>query len=355
MKILIVSPGFSGGGAEDIAINTANYFYNNGYEVTFVSFHSYGPAKKRLNVKIDLKIIKATNYFSFSLNNDLRSIKYIHTFSFIRHTNIATFLARLLSSIKTEKLHLVEVNTFDQQLELNFFSRLLQNSLLMFAYNYATDVIAVSTKVKLDIENKFLIKNKIRVIGNPCNTKKNLDDNLTVLKNIKKPKVVANKFVAAGRLHYQKGFDELLLSFHKFLDNYNNDATLTIFGEGEQREELEDYIRSYNLENKIYLPGYVDNLNERLREFDVFLMSSRYEGFGNVIVMALAEGLPCIAKKNIGGPDDILNSKTGLFYSSDEELMYSLKNIIPKDYKIEDLLGQAMEYSIENICAEYLK
>ena len=68
------------------------------------------------------------------------------------------------------------------------------------------------------------------------------------------------------------------------------------------------------MENNIRLLGFVDDLAQQLNYFDVFLMTSKYEGFGNVFVLAMAAGLPIIARRDTGGPDDLVDSNTGCLF-----------------------------------------
>lgn len=351
MKILIVSPGFSGGGAEDIAINSANYYQKCGHEVTFCSFQSDGPARNRLKSDVHLMIIEAKSYFSLARQKRLSHETFDHTFSFIRHTNIASFVARCVRAIKTKKLHLIEVNTFDQQRDLYFLSRLWQNILLLFAYNFSDDVIAVSERVKGQIIEKYRCR-KVRVIGNPCISKKHFQNFSRIVPKIKagKPK----KFVAAGRLHSQKGFVNLLKVFKKHVAS-NPGSTLTIYGEGKLRDQLEEFILSNRLECSIFLPGYTNNLTNLLVDYDAFILSSEYEGFGNVIILAFLAGLPCVAKKNTGGPDDLINPTNGILYGSNQELLCALEKLDLSDYPREKLWKIAQQYTIENICSNYIK
>ena len=133
---------------------------------------------KRLNQNIELVYFKASNYFSFLISFDFTKEKFDHVFSFIRHTNIAVYIAYKFNKLKVNKIHLVEENTFDQQKELSLFSRILQNFLLKLIYNDVDDLIAVSKKIKNEIIDKYNVKKKIRVIGNPC-----IDHNLNCIRS----------------------------------------------------------------------------------------------------------------------------------------------------------------------------
>lgn len=95
--------------------------------------------------------------------------------------------------------------------------------------------------------------------------------------------------LAAGRLTEQKGFDTLINAFRLVVDTYP-EAKLTICGEGEDRPALEAQIKSLHLEKNIHLQGYVADITPDLRENSLFVLSSRREGYGAVLLEALDAG-----------------------------------------------------------------
>lgn len=110
---------------------------------------------------------------------------------------------------------------------------------------------------------------------------------------LEKSSLQHKKFLAVGRLVYQKGFDYLLEAMQIF-SKFNSSWTLDIYGEGEESAFLQELISKYNLKDRVKIyPREKDMLSVYL-EHDVYLMSSRYEGFGLVTLEAMECGLPVI-------------------------------------------------------------
>lgn len=351
MNICLITPGFGGGGAEVIAVNAANYYFRKGHSVLLVSFGDDGPIRQQLSEQIELFVITPRNYLSLYHALKHRSEAFDHTISFIRHTNISAYLARLFRRLTTHKMHLLEVNTFDQQQSLGLLSRVVQNFLLKMAYNNVEDVIAVSNLVKKQIIERYGVKGA-RVLGNPCLEGHEFTHSSI---HVKKHNPDAIRFVSAGRLHIQKDFETMIRAFSKYITNYKRPKdTLSIYGEGPERKKIERQIKQLGMESNIQLFGFVDDLAQQLNYFDAFLMTSKYEGFGNVFVLAMAAGLPIIARRNTGGPDDLVNPLTGYLFEDENSLVKILGDFRCDNFSPAIIKENAAFYTIENICEQYL-
>lgn len=110
---------------------------------------------------------------------------------------------------------------------------------------------------------------------------------------------------AAGRLTRQKGFDLLIEAFSRICRD-KADWSLAILGEGDDRGHLQELASRLSLQDRVFLPGRIGTIEPVLRRSDIFVLSSRYEGFPNVLLEAMAVGLPVISTDCPYGPADIV-------------------------------------------------
>ncbi|WGH79641.1 glycosyltransferase family 4 protein [Jannaschia ovalis] len=120
------------------------------------------------------------------------------------------------------------------------------------------------------------------------------------------------RVVAVGRLDGQKGFDLLIAAFAA-VHRDHPDASLTIFGEGQERARLERMVAEAGLGAAVTLPGVTAARGAWIGEGDIFVFSSRHEGFGNALAEATAAGMPSISFDCEFGPAEIItHGETGL-------------------------------------------
>lgn len=141
------------------------------------------------------------------------------------------------------------------------------------------------------------LRRKAFVIGNPCEA---TDVH-------KKHSTEMFSLVAVGRLVEQKGFDTLIKAFAKIATDFP-EWTLTIFGEGPDRGLLQSQINTLDLEDRVKLDGITERPGEWVSVASLFVLTSRYEGFPNVLIEAMAAGLPVVATDCDFGPSEIIES-----------------------------------------------
>jgi glycosyltransferase involved in cell wall biosynthesis len=111
--------------------------------------------------------------------------------------------------------------------------------------------------------------------------------------------------VGVGRLTRQKGFDVLIRAFET-LSRRRPEWQLVILGEGEERAALESLVTDLGLQGRVLLPGPVASPGAVLSAARLFVLASRYEGFPNVLLEAMALGVACIATDCDSGPREIV-------------------------------------------------
>jgi glycosyltransferase involved in cell wall biosynthesis len=134
------------------------------------------------------------------------------------------------------------------------------------------------------------------------------------------PQIVVGKeskvILAVGKFHEQKGFDLLISAFHRIAQHVPG-WVLVILGKdakkGSQRWNLQQQIHELNLNDRVKMPGCAGNILDWYHRSDIFVLSSRYEGFPNVLLEAMANGCCCISYDCETGPSEIIiNEQNGL-------------------------------------------
>jgi glycosyltransferase involved in cell wall biosynthesis len=125
--------------------------------------------------------------------------------------------------------------------------------------------------------------------------------------------------LAAGRLVPQKGFDLLIDAFASLSDRHP-DWDLAIVGEGKDRQSLESEISAKALSGRVLLPGWAGNIPDWYRRAQLYVLSSRFEGFGNTLAEAMAFGLPAVSFDCDAGPKDIIRDGKDGFLAAKGEI-----------------------------------
>lgn len=226
-------------------------------------------------------------------------------------------------------------------------------------------VIAICDEMKEELENIYpKIKNKIMRIYNPFDFQRilNLSDDSSELNNIQKEALKENYCLAISRLDtVQKDYLTLIKAF-KILKDKKIDKKLYIVGDGPSKKEIQNLIKEYELEEQIKLIGRFKNPYIWLKNCDFFIHSSKYEGFGLVLVEAAVLDKLVVSSNCPVGPTEILeNGKSGiLFEVGDAEMLADeiekilLNKEIRKRY-IENMSKRKYDFSKEKVIKEYEK
>lgn len=184
-------------------------------------------------------------------------------------------------------------------LQSEVFVNSVFRALIPYTYSQADRVIALSKGVAEDLL-RFVPNIRVDVIYNAGVDEQVIDGaNQPLSGTIPHPLIVT-----CGRLAEQKGYPYLLEAFAQV--RRVMPASLWILGEGKLRSSIEQKIRSLGLTQDVKLLGFQSNPYQYMKAADVFVLASIYEGFGNVLVEAMACGTPVIATDCPSGPGEII-------------------------------------------------
>ncbi len=302
-------PALAGGGAERVVLSIATNIAGRGFKTDLVVTSSRGDLLNEVPPNVNLVNLSCrrivTSLLPFS--RYLRKKSPTHVLSSMAPTNCIAVLANKITR-GHRKLFLVEHSTigFAAKHRKGRRDRLLP-AIIRRTYPFADGIIAVSKSVAKDLEKTANLRpNSVQVIYNPIDlevvTKKSFEQVSHPWLNPKATSIV----VSAGRLNAAKDFPTLIKAMSELRKTHR--VRLILLGQGDERSNLDNLVHSLGLEDAVSLPGFVSNPYSYFRNADVFALSSYWEGFGLVLVEALACGTPVVATDCIGGPAEVLGN-----------------------------------------------
>ena len=298
MKIILLLSSLNAGGAERVGVSLANAWVARGYEVVLVATFTQGcgesfyPLDDRVRV-VWLSQIMPQNKFikrglkPFYLRRLMSQERPDVMVSFLTNVNVMSLIASMglrIPLIVSERSH---------PLHHRISSAL--HSLRRHLYPRA-DVVMLQTKQAADeFQASMPPLKSLVVMPNPLPL-----DLPQLPTNTETPQ----RIMALGRLVSSKQFDVLIHMFNQASQQVPG-WTLHIYGDGPEREKLQQLIMSLNKTESIFLEGKTTQPWEKMREAQIFAMTSRLEGFPNAMIEAMAMGLPVIAFDCPSGPREI--------------------------------------------------
>jgi glycosyltransferase involved in cell wall biosynthesis len=347
MNVSFIITNLSSGGAERVVSIIANYFAQQNINVKIIAVQD-DSIDYPIDKKIQYAYVKRKAKKPFSIIERVldirRNIKDSDiVISFLWHINVYTLMAtrfskkKVIISDRSDPANEVKDATKLQILSRNFF------------YRFPECIVFQMPDAKSYYSKK--IQQKGLIIPNP------ISSNLPELYLGERQKNI----VSVCRLSPQKNIKMTIDAFSLFY-NEHKDYTLTIYGEGDLREELETYVEKISLQENILFAGFTKNIHEKIVDSAMFVSSSDYEGISNSMLEALAMGIPTIVTDcPVGGAKMyVKHHENGILVSTgDTKALYEgMKKIVEDTEFAKKISSNAVklrkELSQDIICQEWL-
>ena len=306
-KVAFFLSSLDGGGAERVMLNLAEGFVLAGHPVDLVLGKLQGPYINQIPKGVKVVNLDKSRLMTtvLQLSRYLKAADPSLLISALEDTNIVAILARKLAFSSAPLIVTVHNYLSHEAANAKQLKRRLVPYLLRYFYLAASAVVGVSTGVVSDLLSFGVPPQRVTAIYNPI-----VSDTLFA-KAQERPQhpwfEVSDTpiILGVGRLTRQKDFSTLIYAFHQV--HQSCPARLLILGEGEDRADLESLVRRLGLSTVVSMPGFMPNPYSFMANADLLVMSSAWEGFGNVIVESLALGTPVVSTDCESGPAEILD------------------------------------------------
>lgn len=359
MKLAFYIPSLGVGGAERVVVNLSNEFSNRGHSVDLVTSNKDGKLRDEVSKEVDLiqhSPIHVPAYSSLGsvpfLSRYLKRNEPDWLYSAMNHANIPAIISTHISDSDT-KIMISEHNTPSRLINHSYGNKIIY-SMARYLYPHSDCIVTVSDGVKRDLVNEVDISpDKLKTVYNPIVTPSLIQKSFESVEHPWFKSDDINVILGMGRLHPQKRFSDLIRAFSQM---NSHDSRLVIIGEGQEREKLEQHVNELNIDDRVHFLGYVENPYKYLCNASVFALSSAWEGFGNVLVEALACGCPVVSTNCPNGPIEILaDGEYGTLVpvGDIETLSSAIERTIKEEVNQTALRGRADDFHVDEIADQY--
>ncbi len=369
INVAIYIPTFHVGGAEKVTVQLANYFSNNGLDITIICLAKEGELFDQLLPTTDVIVLSDSSSTAFGTLRSL--VKIINTLkpdillSTLYNTGLAAVIASIFSQYKPliiGGLHNSILNK--SRYSSNLKEKYLLTVLIKFIFSKCDAFIPVSKQLANELLGICSIPtSRVFPILNPS-----YDSSFSHLANesishtwlTHSSKRSYKTLCAVGRLVPQKGFDILLKAFHSALQTV--DLRLVLVGDGPELSALNRLASTLGVLDYVDFLGHQKNPLPYMSNSDLFILSSRYEGMANVLVEALSCKVPIIAFDCEVGPREVLaDGYYGKLVEPCNEVALSASIIKFANEGLDipasphELLSRAKEFSVSSAGDQYIQ
>lgn len=308
IKIYIFHPYSMLGGADTSLSRLINNLDKNKYNINFITLKKNN---LKLKEKNKIKIIKINSRRTIFSIIKIRQIlkkdknKKFKKYIFLSNQNFANIISFFITfKLSWIKLCLIERNHLDEFKYNKNFKNFIIKIFIKILYKHADKIIGISKKLSLDLKN--FAKSNVETIYNPAFDK---DVYKLSKKNIFFKKTKQKIILNIARLEKQKDHITLLRGFKESLKIM--DSILIIIGYGSQKKNILKFIKENDLKENVKLLDKVSNPHPYYKKANLFILTSLYEGFGNVLTEAAMFEVPIISTDCNSGPREILMDGKG--------------------------------------------
>ncbi len=340
IRVAFFLPHFAGGGVERVAVNLSEEYLRLGMNVDFVLVYANGAPVESLPKGVRVKILQAKRVlFALpSLVQYLRDEQPDVMFSAPQHTHIILLLAKMISRSRVRTMLHVGNHVSTQVQSSGKLQDRSYPILLRLLKSYADAFIAVSEGVARDLADAAKIPHgKIHVVYNPV-YQVGMEELMG--RPVEHPWFSEGQppvILAAGRLVEQKDYPTLFRAFSRL--RHQMSVHLVILGEGRLLPELKKLAAELNIAEDVDFYGFATNPYCFMARCSVFVLSSAWEGFANVVAEALACGAQVVSTDCKSGPEEILvNGQYGQLVPVGDDvaladaIIVALERPQPKDF-----------------------
>ncbi len=357
-RIALLLPDLRGGGAERVAVNLANGFAQRGYAVDMVLLTATGVFLTELQPEIrviDLQVRRLRGAL-MPLMRYLRQVRPDAALASMWPLTVIALWARSLIRAPTRVVVAEHTTWSRDQITSSTFGRWQVRTTMHHVFPQADGIVAVSQGAADDLARfANLDRNAITVIYNPV-----VGHEIPPVSGSMAPTEwwsgTHRRILAVGNLSPIKDYTTLLAAFAQLRQQV--DARLLILGEGSCRLAMEAQARRLGIEGSLFMPGFAKEPSSYCQRTDLHVLSSEGEGFGNVIVEALAAGTPVVSTDCQSGPREILcGGKFGRLVpvGNAMALATAMAESLAAQHDFAALRARAQDFSIDKAVDQYEK
>ena len=343
-KIVFFTGSMGRGGAERVISILSDVYAKKGWKVDIVMLLHNKSGGYTLNENVSVKTFFPKN--SGLVKKMLLNI--INVRAYLKKEKpdvIVAFMAHyiLISAIASKGLgirYIASERIDPTSVKHNFIYRAVLNKI----YEKADKIIFQTERAKNYFNEK--IQKNGRIIGNPISIKCKAEEN------------TRKKIVSVGRLTQQKNHKMLINAFYRVVKQYP-EYILEIYGDGLEKSNLLKQIKNLGMEEHVFLCGNHPDIHEKIKDAQIFVLSSDFEGLSNALLEAMMMGISCISTDCAGSDEVIENKVNGLLVGvgKEDQLTNAIIELIENDELRQNIAQKAREsverFKTENIIDQW--